>query len=61
MHSASAFAYSSITRLGLVEWHVRHYTLFLNFYTMYTPFAGISTHHTAVLHVIILRLNIQSY
>jgi hypothetical protein len=61
MHSASAFAYSSITGLGLVEWHVRHYILFLNFYTIYTPFARISTHCTAVLHVIILLLNIQSY
>jgi hypothetical protein len=59
MHSASSFAYSSITGLGLVEWLIRHYILFLKFYTICTPFAGISTHyHTAVLHIIILLLHI---
>jgi hypothetical protein len=58
MHSASAVAYSSVTGLGLVEWHLLHYTLLLNFYSICTPFAGISTHHTAVLRIIILLLHI---
>jgi hypothetical protein len=58
MHSASAAANSSVTGLGLVEWHLLHYTLLLNFYSICTPFAGISTHHTAVLHIIILLLHV---
>jgi len=57
MHSASAVACSSVTGLGLVEWHLLHYTLLLNFFSVCTPFAGISTHHTAVLHIIILLLH----